>query len=618
MADTTGYGVGDQDDEPILDIRPLSDVVPLEGIDIIDVSQPADADGQWISEQPPLPAEPVGRPVVGSTLTGIGVAGTIVAAALPWSGGRGLLGIRGLAAGDSWLVWLLLAVGAAAVLGVLALTRPRRRARWWGAAVALAGAALSGWAFVGLPDNEQVGVGPALACAALTVLAAGQLVAALNRADQPVWRWRPAGIASGVVVVVLAAAGVGGAGLADATDIDATTANGALVALTGAAPSAVDRRLWGTTARIYDVAGSVALVVGEAQHGSVTLAGVGVLDLRTGAERWHHYERGWIVREAALTDDGSTVLTVVDTGDETDAVGIDVASGAVSWRQRLAASINCVGPGTDQITPVGDCAGQLVTGDGLLYLGATGRDGVTPATYLNGHDGRMWPVALGAGCRIRGAGADASGVYVLDQCVTAGFPEPHLISERVLAYSLDGRPRWSVPLDLVRGTVAGSYGPVFVRGDVVLVEQEQRYVALTTANGTQLWTSTDGFEPETTVTDGTRLAWSTGVQVAMLDLHTGSTLWQQNWTFPEEADLPLMAGGRLYLIRHTIGPNPYTCAVHATLLTLDPLTGNGIGNARLPGDAGNDCGPDVQDRSFLRGPLLVLLTANTITVLSGH
>jgi hypothetical protein len=26
----------------------------------------------------------------------------------------------------------------------------------------------------------------------------------------------------------------------------------------------------------------------------------------------------------------------------------------------------------------------------------------------------------------------------------------------------------------------------------------------------------------------------------------------------------------------------------------------------------------VQDRSFLCGPLLVLLTANTITVLSGH
>ena len=144
------------------------------------------------------------------------------------------------------------------------------------------------------------------------------------------------------------------------------------------------------------------------------------------------------------------------------------------------------------------------------------------------------------------------------------------------------------------------------------------YMALTTANGAQLWTTTDGFEPETTVTDGTRLAWSTGVQVIMLDLHTGAQLWDQDWQFPEEADLPVMADGRFYLIRHTIGPNPYTCATHATLLTLDPATGRSLtGGSTLPGGAGNDCGPDVEDSSFLRGGLLVLLTGNTITVLSG-
>lgn len=616
MADTTGHD--DQDDEPVLDIRPLSDIVPLDDvyvIDVVDLTPPGEHDEG--TGELPAPRAPVGRPVVGSTLTGIGVAGTVVAATLPWSGGRGLLGIRDLAAAHSWLVWLLLAVAAAAVLGVVTLARPRRRIRWWGACAALAGAVLSGWAFVGLPDDEQVGVGPALACAALTVLAAGQLTAALSRIDQPAWRWRPAGIAAGVVVVVLAAAGVGGSGLVDATDVDATTANAPLGTLTGAAPSVVDRRVWGADARVYDVAGSVALVVGQSQRGATTLAGVGVLDLRTGAQRWHHYERGWIVREAALTRDGSTALAVVDTGDETDAVGIDVATGGVRWRQRLGAGINCVTPVGDQITPVGDCAGQLVTGDGLLYLGAESR-GVTPATYLDARDGHTWPIDLGAGCRIRGAGADPGGVYVLDQCVTAGFPEPHLISERVLAYTPAGKPRWSVPLALVRGTVAGSYGPVFVRGDVVLVEQEQRYAALTTASGALLWTSTDGFEPETTVTDGRLLAWSTGVQVMVLDLHTGNMVWQQNWTFPEEADLPLMAAGRLYLIRHTIGPNPYSCAEHATLLTMDPASGNGIDSSRLPGGAGNDCGPDVQDRSFLRGPLLVLLTASTITVLAGH
>ena len=38
----------------------------------------------------------------------------------------------------------------------------------------------------------------------------------------------------------------------------------------------------------------------------------------------------------------------------------------------------------------------------------------------------------------------------------------------------------------------------------------------------------------------------------------------------------------------------------------------------VPGSVGNDCGPDVQDRTFLRGSFVVLVTASTITVLAGH
>lgn len=614
MPDTTGYEPNG-DDEPILDVRPVFDVVPLDGIDIVDIPPPG-YEPEFPDDQPRPP--PVDRPVVGSTLTGLGVIGTFVAAALPWSGGRNLFGSRALVTGQSWLVWLVLAVLVAALFGVVALVRPRRGVRWLGALTAIAGAVLSGWAFVGLPTADTVGVGPGLACVALVVLATGQFLAAFAGAEQPAWRWRPAGIAAAVVVAVLVAAAVGSAGLVNATDVDATTAAGPPVAVDGAAPSVVDREVWATGARVFDVAGSSALLVGESDRGAVTLAGVSVLDLRTGAERWHHYERGWIVREAALTADGTTAIVVVDTGDETDAVGLTVATGAVAWRQRLGSSINCVSPGADQITPVGSCAGQFITGDGVMYLGPPAPDGSQPVTYLNARDGRTWPVTLGTGCRVRGAGGDSHGLYVLDQCVTAGFPDPHLLNERAIAYTLDGRQRWSSPLDLVQGTVAGSFGPVFVRGDVVLVQQEQRYVALTTAHGAQLWTSTDPFEPENTVTDGSVLAWSTGVQVVMLDLHTGNMLWQQGWQFPEEADMPLIAGGRLYLIRHTIGPNPYTCAAQATLLTINPATGHGIGDAVLPNGAGNDCGPDVEDRSFLRGSLLVLVTADSITVLTGH
>lgn len=613
MPDATGFG--DRDDEPVLEIQVLSDVVPLDGVDISSgiSASVEDRTGQPEDAEPP---EPVGRPVVGSTLVGLGVVGAVAAAALPWSGEHDLPELHGLALSQSWLLWLMAAVAGAMVVGVVALARPRRAVRWWGAALALGGAVLSGWSVTELPQETSIGVGPGLCCVALVILAAGHVVSALSREVAPDWRWRPAGVAAAAVVAVLVAAGLSTAGLVHARDVDATTSDSPMVALAGSAPAAVDKSLWSRGARVYDVAGSVALVVGERQRGEIQLPGVSVLDLRTGAERWHHYERGWKVREATLTQDGSTALVVVDTVVRSEAIGFDAATGVIRWRQRLAISVNCRYPGSDEISPVGGCAGELVTGDGLLYVSAVGRNSVLPVTYLAAATGRKWPIHLAPGCRLRGAGADAGGVYVLEQCVSAGFPEAHLVSETAVAYTLSGIERWATPLALVKGTVAGVFGPVFVRGDVVSFQQEQRYAALNAANGEQLWTTTDGFEPETVVTDGTHLAWSTGIQVIMLDLHTGTFRWSQEWEFPEEADLPLIANGRLYLIQHTVGPNPYTCAEHATLLTLDATNGKTEHANRLPGGAGNDCGPDVEDRSYLSGPLMIITTANTITVLN--
>ncbi|HKN96997.1 MAG TPA: PQQ-binding-like beta-propeller repeat protein, partial [Pseudonocardiaceae bacterium] len=430
--------------------------------------------------------------------------------------------------------------------------------------------------------------------------------------------WRPAAIATIAMAMVLTAAGVGTSGLSAARNIDATTANAPLVTLTGRPPSTVDKMLWRSTSPVYAVAGSVVLVAGHTLRAHSLLTGVAVRDLRTGAERWHHYERGWTVREATLTHDGTMALVVVSTAEQTDAVGFDVATGAIRWRERIGSSVNCRNPSTDEVSPIGGCAGALVTGDGLLYLRGVGRDGVLPVEYVPATTGRAWPIRLATGCRLRGAGADAGGVYVLEQCVTSGFPEPHLLSENAIAYSLSGTELWLDSLALVKGTVAGVFGPVFVRGDVVFVQQEQRYVALAAANGAQLWTTTDDLEPETTVTDGTYLAWATGIQVVMLNLHTGRQLWQHDWHFPEEADLPLMSPGRLYLVQHTIGPNPYTCARHAVLVRVDAASGAMDVGQRLPGGAGNDCGPNVEDRSFLLGPLMVLLVGNTINVLAGR
>ncbi|HEX5114369.1 MAG TPA: PQQ-binding-like beta-propeller repeat protein [Pseudonocardiaceae bacterium] len=608
----------DRDEEPVLEIQVLSDVVPLDGVDVSGgISASTDGEQWWPEEQPPVP---LGRPVVGSTLTAVGVVGTVVAAALPWADGNDLLASRSPADGGDTVVWLLLALGAAAVLGVLALARPRRSARWWGALVAAVGSAVSGWALVGLPAQASIGVGPGVACAALAVLAAGQLVNALSGPVEPGWRWRPAAIATAAMAVVLAAAGIGSSGLTSARNIDATTANAPLVGLTGAAISTVDREVWHNAGPVYAVAGSVVVIAGHTTRGHSLLTGIAVRDLRTGVERWHHYERGWTVREATLTQDGTTALAVVSTSVQTDAVGFDVATGAVRWQERIGSSVNCRNPSTDEVSPIGGCAGVLVTGDGLLFVRGVGSDGILPVEYVPAKTGRAWPIHLATGCRLRGAGADAAGVYVLEQCVTTGFPEAHLLSETAIAYSPSGTELWTDSLALVKGTVAGIFGPVFVRGDVVFVQQEQRYVAIDEANGEQLWTTIDELEPETTVTDGTYLAWSTGIQVVMLNLHTGEQLWEHDWHFPEEADLAMMSSGHLYLVRHTIGPNPYTCARHAVLLRLDATNGAGATDAGqpLPGGAGNDCGPNVEDRSFLIGPLMVLQTGNAITVLAGR
>jgi outer membrane protein assembly factor BamB len=605
-------------EQPVLDIRPLSDdVVPLGDVYFID-------DDAEQAPAPPPPRVPLGRPVVGSTLTGLGLVGTVVAAALPWSGGQGLTGVRALANGRSWVLWLLLAVAAALALGVLVLARPGRRTRWWGAVAALAAAALSGWAVVGLPADREIGAGPGLACAALVLLAAGQVLAALSRPPQPRWRWRPAAIAAAVAVVGLAAAGLGSATLVRVSDVDATTAAGPLSIVSGPAPTVMNTELWQRKAQVYDVAGSSAIVFGHAEHGATTMVGVSLLDIRTGVERWHHYERGWSVVEAEFTSDGTIAMAVVNTAAGTDAVAFDVATGNELWRHRIASGYQCAGPSATQIAPVGGCAGQLVTGDGILYVNGPsgpygGPDPTGPFTYLAARTGKSWPIQLGKNCRIRGAGADGAGLYVLDQCVSPGFPEPHLLSERAIGYDLDGKQRWSVPLDLRQGTVAGGLGPVIVRGNVVLVEQEQRFAALDTETGTLLWTTTDALDTETTVTNGVDLVWADGAQVTMIDLRTGNEWWQRQWHFPQEADLPALADGHLYLIQHTIGPNPYSCAEQTQLLLLDPGTGKDAARGSgLPNGAGNDCGPDVQDRTFLIGPLMVLVTVSTITVLTGH
>lgn len=566
---------------------------------------------------PPPPADP-GPPRgrlsgPGAVTAALAVCAVVAAAALPWSGGRDLVSARLLPGTRSTAVGLLTVLVVAAVLGALALARPRRAVVAWGVVAALAGAALSAWAYPGLPPTASVGPGPALAVWALVLLAWCLVRTVLRR--------RPATVARTAVGAVLAAvtlvgAGLGGTAVAGAFDVDASTATspGPPVPL-GPAPASARVVRWSRPDPLGGVAGGAAVFAGRTARAGAALAGPVAVDLATGAERWHHYERGWTVRDLGTTADGTTVVAVVAAGDGLDAVAFDLATGAERWERRVAAGLDCplsadhLGP--DRIGPADACTGlppTLVVGDGLVFSSA----GPPAVDYVDGLDGHTWRLPLDPSCRPVSATATGPVTDLYLRCSSGG----QVTAERVVALDRAGRRLWSTELSVGPEDKAPDPGAFLPgAGGALVVARGSGGVALDATTGSTLWGTANGLDPSSASVDGGTLAWSTWYAASGYDPRTGVLRWQSQVTAP--ATVPVTGGGRVYLLSGA-SLGGVRCDEPAGLTVLDAATGAAVGGrASLPAGIGSDCPAD-QPRGIVVGPLLVLSSASATAVLADR
>lgn len=257
-------------------------------------------------------------------------------------------------------------VGAAAI--VAALLAACRTSAVTAVVAAAIGVHLALRDHPGLPS----GPGPVIATVAMTVLAVAQ-VAAIWR---PTTGWWSAIAGLAVAAVLAVAAGLGGAAFAAARDVDITTS------------------------------GAHAPVVLAQQEGA--LSGITARDAVTGAQRWHHWERGWTSPFVGLSPDGGVAYLEVGAVGERDALAFVAATGEPLWRKRLGPS-----EWVADVTPPGPgIYGQryLPVGPGLVVGEADGR-----LRYLD-QDGREGTIGLDGGCGVIGVDGTEH-LYLVEACV---------------------------------------------------------------------------------------------------------------------------------------------------------------------------------------------------------
>jgi outer membrane protein assembly factor BamB len=274
--------------------------------------------------------------VAGQILVWLGVVGVPVALVLPWTWFADPTDQRPDAATMAGLVLL------GPVLSLLRLLLGRLDPGYWRISTVVAAAGSGTAAVLAVPAASQVdgfsGVAPGgpIAVLAASAGALGWVLVWIAGPDAPrVLDPRPdrrpgaRALALGLTFVLLLATGAVATIQWYAEDrfVDHTTAR-ALPPAGAAAPGGLDRERWRQiTAAISVHAAGRYLVVGQP-------AGVRVLDATTGRERWFYHRSDVRTQAVGLTGNGRTAVAVFEAGGAVLAVGLDVATGHVKWRQR--------------------------------------------------------------------------------------------------------------------------------------------------------------------------------------------------------------------------------------------------------------------------------------------
>lgn len=161
------------------------------------------------------------------------------------------------------------------------------------------------------------------------------------------------------------------------------------------------------TARDTDVTESKALTavtVGE-QRGP--LSGITAADAKTGAERWHDWQRAWSGAEVGLSPDGHTAYLMVDTTTGREALAFVAATGELLWQKQLEHLDWQPSGGVDY--PY--LSQGFMPGPGLLVVG--GLNGEVRYLDVNGQEGT---IRLDANCgKVIGVGG-VQRLYLVEQC----------------------------------------------------------------------------------------------------------------------------------------------------------------------------------------------------------
>jgi hypothetical protein len=487
---------------------------------------------------------------------GLVLAGVVVAAAAlagPWSWRLGSAHARpepGVLLAVAALGPLLSVVRLAAVAVRPPPVPPTLSAGLAGAAAASA-AAITAGAGAGVSSLDGLAPGAPLATAGCLAAAVGWLIVAVTGgAPVPV----PAPAAAAAAAAVLVVSGTGYALVhwrAETRYVDHRTA-AAAASQPPALPVDPGRPRW------RSAQGGVAVGVAGRALVLRDKAGVRVLDVTTGAERWRYLRRDVSVDAVGLAADGRTVVGLWRGHDGALAVGFDSDTGVRRWQRRYTgrgfqdASASLPARLADRIVGAGDVAVKVPFERGADLVALDVRTGARRWTYL------------AAGCVLTDLLGGASDLLAVAAfCRRSGELRPVVLG----LSTVDGAVRWewSPPQDVARFSdelaLAATTGGVLVqygalRGadsdDVPLTQRAPRTGTVLSAQGGTAGATHRVPAPFATATGTTAVY--VGDRTTAVDLAFGRPLWTAQAPGPGWTPVAAVAVGPAVLVALRGGP----------------------------------------------------------------